>query len=138
MREEIFSALFSLVSSVPGIITSSRRLAHWSNVPPSAQPALYQTQKSQTGERITGLPTKWTFQADLYLYVNNTDPDGPAVAMNNFLDAIQTALEPSGAEGIQNLGGLVHTCFISGPIETDEGTLGDQAVAIIPVTIITT
>ena len=37
------------------------------------------------------------------------------------------------ATGKQTLGGLVHDCRIAGDIETDEGRLGDQAVAIIPI-----
>ena len=35
----------------------------------------------------------------------------------------------------QTLGGLVAHAWIDGVIETDEGVLGDQAVAIIPVVI---
>jgi hypothetical protein len=34
------------------------------------------------------------------------------------------------------LGGLVNYCRIEGDIETDEGLLGEQAVAIIPVSIL--
>ena len=34
------------------------------------------------------------------------------------------------------LGGLVHTCEIAGTIETDEGTLGQDAVARVPVRIV--
>ena len=37
---------------------------------------------------------------------------------------------------VQTLGGLVSDCWISGKIETDEGALGGQAVAIIPIEMI--
>jgi hypothetical protein len=61
--------------------------------------------------------------------------------LNPLLDAIAAALAPTGADlvaGAQTLGGLVKHCWISGAIETDEGALGGQAVAIVPVEILVT
>jgi len=56
--------------------------------------------------------------------------------LNNEVDAIVAALDREPASGMQTLGGLVHDCRIAGDIETDEGRLGQQAVAIIPIEII--
>jgi hypothetical protein len=56
----------------------------------------------------------------------------PAIALNQLVDAIELALSPGPAFEEQTLGGLVSHCRIVGEIETDEGVLGDQAVAIIP------
>ena len=36
----------------------------------------------------------------------------------------------------QILDGLVMDCRIDGKIETDEGTLGAQSVAIVPITVL--
>jgi hypothetical protein len=84
-----------------------------------------------------GVPTKWTFKVDLYLYVNvgNSNTVYPAQVMNPLVDNIVTALAP-GSNGFQTLGGLVSHCWIAGTIETDEGFLGPQAVSIIPVEIL--
>ena len=135
-REPIYAALFGLVSGVPGIVTASRRLKHWNDVPAVDQPALFQIQKGETGEQAQGLPMKWTLAAEIYLYVNSgDDPAGiPATELNNLLDLIELALAPN-FRGVQTLGGLVSHCWISGRIETDEGSLGSQAVAIIPISI---
>ncbi len=144
-REAIFSALFALVSGLTGFVTTSRRLMHWTDVTADMQPALFQAQKTQGADPRTGSPTKWRLHADLYLYTNlgsqtggGDTPDAtPATQLNNFIDAIDAALAPNPATGApQTLGGLVQYCRISGTVETDEGVLGAQAVAIIPVEIL--
>src|SRR5271166_3813684 len=62
----------------------------------------------------------------------------PAIILNPLLDALEQALAPSMATGIQNLGlpEMVQHAYIAGKIETDEGVLGDQAIAIVPVEIV--
>jgi hypothetical protein len=62
----------------------------------------------------------------------------PATILNPLLDALEAALAPSPATGIQNLGlpAMVQHPYIAGKIETDEGVLGDQAIAIVPVEIL--
>jgi hypothetical protein len=84
------------------------------------------------------MPEKRTMTFDLYVYVNTGDNDyPPSQIMNSIIDAIDSALAPSGPNDTQTLGGLVSHCWIAGTIETDEGALGDQGVAIIPIEIIT-
>ena len=59
--------------------------------------------------------------------------------LNPLLDAVVAALAPGGADlavNAQTLGGLVSHCWLAGKIETDEGALGGQAVAILPVEIV--
>ncbi|HXP74621.1 MAG TPA: hypothetical protein VN823_10790 [Stellaceae bacterium] len=56
--------------------------------------------------------------------------------MNPLLDAIETALAPDLVTNVQSLGGLVAHCWIAGKVETDEGVLGGQAVAIVPIEIL--
>jgi hypothetical protein len=137
-RETVYAALFDKVKNLSGLKTSSRRLIHWGDVAPASQPALFMVQKNETGEQRRGLPTKWHLAVDFYLYSHSggTPSSTPSQIQNPLIDAIETALAPD-STGFQTLGGLVSHAWISGPIETDQGFLGDQAVAIIPVDILT-
>ena len=77
---------------------------------------------------------------EVYIYVGPT-ADGagtlPATLLNTIQQGVMVALLTDLLhDGRQTLGGLVHDCFIDGEVETDEGTLGEQAVAIIPITAI--
>ena len=136
-REAIYSALFAAVSGAAGFVTRSRRLRHWSDVAAAEQPALFQIQKSETAKQRRGLPAQWTLAVDLFLYAHAPDELAPpASTLNPLLDAVEAALAPDPVSGIQTLGGLVSHCWIEGKIETDEGVLGGQAVAVIPVLLL--
>lgn len=138
-REPIYLALFARLQAIPGVVTVSRKLKHWDDVPSASQPALFQAQKNQVAQKQTGLPTRWSLPVDVYLYVKSPSDDVPAAHLNPLLDAVCAALQPDDMAGQRcTLGGLVHDTRISGTIETDEGTLGDQAVAIIPIEILVT
>jgi hypothetical protein len=136
-RELIFSTLFNLIASTSPFVTTGRQVIPWSNVPPSEQPALFMGQGDQNAAVKTGFPTKWGMQAHFYLYCNRSDDPAELAAtqLNNCLDAIEQALKPSPVTGYNTLGGLVFNCVIDGRIETDEGLLGPQSVAVVPVTI---
>jgi len=138
-RESVAAALFALASSTAGFITTSRRLKHWSDVPAEDQPALFQAQGKESVDvqvQKMGGPNTHKLAFQLYVYVHNTDPTiAPASLLNPILDAIEAKLTPTPGTK-QTLGGLVQHAFISGAIETDEGVLGDQAVAIIPVEVL--
>lgn len=134
-REPVYAALFALLSGAAPFVTASRRLRHWSDVGPAEQPALFIVQKSETAERKSGLPAKWRASVDVYIYAHAPDDEtAPATLLNPLLDAIETVLAPQGA--VQTLGGLAAHAWIAGKIETDEGVLGGQAVAILPVEIL--
>ncbi|HUB94285.1 MAG TPA: hypothetical protein VL993_00120 [Stellaceae bacterium] len=141
-REPIYAALFALLSDAAAFATASRRLRHWAEVAPAEQPALFQVQKRETAKEAEGSPTVWRAEVDLYLYCQAPDDETPpATILNPLVDAIEAALLPAGADlatGTQSLGGLVKHCWIAGAIETDEGALGGQAVAIIPIEILVT
>ncbi len=137
-RETIYSALFTKLSAASGLVTKSRKLKHWADVPAIEQPALYQAQVKETVTRQTGQPSVWRLNLDVYLYANTSDPaTSPSQVLNPILDAIVASLEPAIGE-VQTLSGLVQYCRINGAIETDEGVLGQQAVVIIPIEILTT
>ena len=136
-REAIYSALFAAVAGAASFVTASRRLRHWSDVAAAEQPALFMAQKSETALRRQGLPPKWTLAVDLYVYVHAPDDVSPPVAaLNPLIDAIEAALAPVNLTLTQTLGGLVDAAWIAGKIETDEGVLGGQAVAIVPLEIL--
>ena len=139
-REPIYAALFALALRAAGFVTAERRLRHWSGVSPAEQPALFMSQKAETATvKTLGAPTVWTLLADLYLYVHSSDPyTAPATLLNPLVDAVEAALGPVAATGIQDLGlpHMVSHAYIAGKVESDEGVLGDQAVAIIPVEIL--
>jgi hypothetical protein len=138
-REQIYIALFTLLSGIPGLKTTSRRLVHWVDVPKSQQPALFQAQKTETPTTTTGQPSRWTLHVDVYLYCHSSDPTVvPMTIANAILDQITSVLDMQPAFGKQTLGGLVNYCRIQGPIQTDEGVLDDQSVCIIPVEIMVT
>ena len=139
-REQIYGALFAKLSAAANFATASRRLRHWGDVGPAEQPALFQAQKSETAKRMRGLPPRWTLEVELYVYAQAPDElTAPASVLNPLLDAIEAALAPAGvdlAANVQTLGGLVSHCWISGKVQTDEGVLGGQAVAIVPIEIV--
>jgi hypothetical protein len=136
-REPIYEALFALLAAAAGFVTASRRLRHWSDVGPAEQPALFLAQKSESAERKPGQPPKWRALVDVYLYARAPDEVTPPMSvMNPLLDAIEAALAPDPVGNLQSLGGLVEHCYLAGRIATDEGVLGGQAVAILPLEIL--
>jgi hypothetical protein len=140
IREAIYSALWVLGSGAATFASSNRRLRHWADVAPAEQPALFLSEKGGHAViKALGAPIIWTLYADFYIYVHSDDPyAAPATILNPLLDALEQALAPSPVTGIQNLGlpDMVQHAYIVGKIETDEGVLGDQAIAIVPVEIL--
>lgn len=137
IREDIYSAVFSLVSSIPGFVLKSRKVKHWSEVEPVDQPSLFMLQRKENASTTTNMPTKWTLKIEIIMYAHtNGDPlIIPSSVLNPLIDQIVSKFEPNDALGEQTLGGLVTRCRVDGDIETDEGALGDQGVVIIPITI---
>lgn len=136
-RETIYAALFAQLTGAASFLTQSRRLRHWSDVGSAEQPALFMVQKGETAHRVKGVPPKWTLTVDVFVYVHAPDDlSPPATTLNPLIDAIDASLAPIDPSSTQTLGGLVEHAWIAGKIETDEGVLGGQAVAIIPIEIL--
>jgi len=135
-REAIYEALFNLVSAAEGIKTKSRTLKHWSDVPASQQPAAFVVQEDQDARKLPGGPMHWTLRASIYLYCHEGNAKVPAATqLNRCLDSIEKILKPD-FTGSNTLGGLVEDCEINGKVETDEGLLGPQSIAIVPIKIV--
>ena len=140
IRELIYAALWEFAAGAASFASANRRLRHWADVAPAEQPALFMSEKGGAAVmKALGAPIVWTLYADFYVYVHSSDPYlAPAMLLNPLLDALEAALAPSPATGIQNLGlpAMVQHAYIAGKVETDEGVLGDQAIAIVPVEVL--
>jgi hypothetical protein len=139
-REPIYAALWLLASNAASFVTANRRLRHWTDVTPVEQPALFMSEKGgQAAVKALGAPVIWTLSADLFVYAHSSDPyQAPATILNPLVDALEAALAAPAATGVQQLGlpSMIQHAYIAGRIETDEGVLGDQAVAVVPIRIL--
>lgn len=136
-REAIYAALYKRLAALPGLVTSSRKLQHWADVPAHDQPALFMAQGDQTTSTTSGQDTAWVLRANVYLYVH-TAGEAPGPVINPLIDAVCNtinAVHPVTGRAMLDVDGVSY-CRVDGTIETDEGTLGEQAVAIIPITIL--
>lgn len=158
-REEVFQRLFRRLAAVPGIRTSSRKFRSLDQVGPSECPALFLVKGAETPTQRRGLPPKWALGATAFIYVSNQEPEGPSAELNRLLQDLEAALEMTTEElqqlerdpNISNaqyleikansygttLGGICSHAWIAGTIETDEGVLGNQAAAAIPIEVLT-
>jgi hypothetical protein len=140
IRETIYAALWTLGAGAARFASANRRLRHWADVAPAEQPALFMSEKGgHAAIKRLGAPIVWTLHAEFYVYVHSSDPyTAPGTILNPLIDALEAALAPSPTTGVQNLGlpEMVQHAYIAGKIETDEGVLGDQAIAIVPVEVL--
>lgn len=139
IREPIHAALFAKLQAVSKFNTASRRFKHWSDVLPADQPALFLTRRVEVATQKPVIGTAvWDIPFDVAIYVN-TGSDAavsPAELLNPLLDAIEAVMVPDNLSTNKNtLGGLVQHCWIEGQIQTDEGVLGAQGVALIPILV---
>lgn len=141
-REQIAAAFFSVVqtavAAVPSPntpVTVSRRLEHWEDVGSEQQPAVFVAQRGQVRrDTVSGRLLVNLMDFDVYVYVTETDhSQTPATKLNAIVDAMETAFRPGVDGEPQTLSGLVQYTEVT-KVETDEGTLGDQAVALVSVT----
>lgn len=137
-REAVFGALFTLLQTATGFKTFSRKLAHINDVAPEMMPYCAMVCRSQRVEQTQHTPPKYTLPVDLYVYVTSQGTDNvPQTTLNNCLDAIDAVLAKVNVFPETNLGlGNVKHVRVQGEIQTDEGTLGDFAVAVVPIEII--
>ena len=150
-REAIMAALHQRIADAYPWKTASRRLRLWQDLAASDQPAVFVTAGPQSARYSDrGNPALWTLSATVTVYARHDEPrEVPEAEMNALITAVENALEklpgeqagPMGAPGggwNTTLGGLVVYARVDGDVETDEGSLGDQAVAIIPVVMLAT
>jgi hypothetical protein len=148
-REAIYKALLERLETIQGFVTVSRNWKVWDDVPASSQPALFLPHGNEVPVQARGLPPAWRLQPTLWIYCRtDQDPsEAPYTRLATLIQGVEAALErqPDEQGGFAKpdtygttLGGLVSHCWIGGPIVTDEGILGGQAVAQIPLDILAT
>ena len=152
-RELLFSTLFDRLNSIPDFAYKSRLFKTYDDLPIDSQPALIMCKGQEEIIATKGLPPIWKLDGNIYVYCRN-DFDtsvSPSIQLNNLLQKIEQAFErqpnevnSASANFINSLdytttlNGLCISCTIFGRIITDEGTLGNQAVAMVPFEITTT
>lgn len=137
--ETIDAALFALLQSSFTFVTSSRRLKFYGDTPMEDQPALFlATGDMEPRMNPLGQPYRWRLMRKIWLYAyTQDDTTTPSSIMNPVVNAILNVLKPTTPGDRVTLGGLVYNVQIAGRIMTDEGLLGPQAVAVIPVELLT-
>jgi hypothetical protein len=143
--EQIDATLFALLQTVgSSIVTYSRRLKNYNEVPTEIQPALYLASgdldpKLGGDARVPGMPFRWKLHRKIWLYTNagNDDTLIPSSLINPVINSVLKVLAPKTPGDRQTLSGLVYHCYLAGRIQTDEGLLGPQAVAVMPIEILT-
>lgn len=134
-RTDIHTALVNLLSSIDGVVTFSDRVKHWGDVSPSEQPAVFLSKGDELSDARVVAKNELLYR--LWVYVNEQDSTkGPATKLSQILDAIHGVIKPAPGQSRLTLQGLVSSVEISGQTETDEGTLGNQAVAVVPLRIL--
>jgi hypothetical protein len=135
--DPIAAALFTKLSTSSVFVSASRKFKHFADLNAGDQPSLYLVQKGIQVSPVPGLPPVYVFTFDALVYVNTGGDESvpPASILNPLLDALLASLTPVGSQDKQTLGGLVVHAWVEGHIETDEGMLGQQGYAIVPISI---
>jgi hypothetical protein len=125
----------SNVSFTTGFLTFGRRLRYARDV--SEQPALYLRDIDEGLEFQNIILQEQTIRAEIWIYSNaGENPNvAPVTALNNLLDAVQSAFAPDPITGRFTLGGLVHWCRMEGKVDKDPGDISGQAIAAADVLI---
>lgn len=154
-REVIFAALFARLAAVDGFVYSSRIWKGFDDLESNVeQPALILIKGNETQvSPARGMPLAWKLSAVALIAARVTEADptvAPSTTINELLTLVEAALErqpdevPNAAAiFFQNpdmmqgttLGGLCTSCRIEGDIVTDEGALGLQGYAAVPISI---
>jgi hypothetical protein len=142
-REKLYNAVLAEVQTLQappnllGIEVVSREFKHWDDAP--QQPAIYIVQVAEAGEYQRGVPIKWTVSIELWLYARKDGDVLGVMKLNPILDALEKKFNPTGPPQnyVNTLNGVVQRCAISGTIEISGGWLGEQAVAMVPLVIVT-
>lgn len=148
-RDPIYQALLTQVSALVAspyslIKLASRGFVTWDQA--LVQPCVYIVPVTEEGEYKRGLPTKWKFKIDLYVYVKWVDSVQQGVtALAQVMDGIDLILSPTGPNGgalssngfVNNLGGLADYCALSGTADISGGFLNQQqTIARMPVEVV--
>lgn len=155
-REACFAALATRLTGLPGVVTFSRTFLGWDDESAVEKPAVFLTKGGESARSAADGVLVWRLEATVIVTVRVREAD-PAVAPSTILNEIITAVEERlerqplegpavGARFMENpdrsagtsLGGVCRECKIEGEIVTDEGGLGLDGIAVIPIAMYTT
>jgi hypothetical protein len=138
-RNAIYDALFQIACSSSAFETTSRRLKYWNATLP--QPALFlRSGDDEYPERQDKKPrVAVTLEAEIWIYYITVDPDeAPGIMLDTLITNLEDSLRPGPPFfEEQTLSGLVQHCWIEGKITKDDGALTGQAIAMVPIKILT-
>lgn len=161
-REALFVALFDKLSALVGadgdgsvFRSASRVLLSWDDCPSSMCPAAFLLADGEVHLARRGLPPMVVVKALVIIYAKNDQGrDGvPSTQLNACISAIEDALQRTPLDGPaptaifpQNpdltfgttLGGLCYSCSIAQTVDLFDGFQGANAVATIPIELLTT
>jgi hypothetical protein len=136
LREQIYAALFTRVSSAASFVTATRRIKEYADVDQATQPAILQMELGEKWAEPGLAPQAVVLRAKLFIYCESSDPTSPvSTSINNLMDAVVAAIAPADIEERQTLGGLVYHAGIAGDVTIAEGLSGQSEIAI-PLEII--
>lgn len=144
-REPIYAGLFSrLQTQVTLCKTFSRKWIAAQEIGIEQQPALLCLEGSELPHTEPRLPTIWTLEAVVVVYVRTNDTATPGTILSNVLDQIEGALEMQSSEsrlvnGWQTTLGIqgVQRAFIGGAVAKEDGALtGGQGWMTLPIHIL--
>ena len=148
-REQVYTALFTLLQTAPGFITYSRRVLDYSAIAPALMPILmlWEFPEESDYKPGRGLPRDTWEATVMIVFQNLSKPkDGdPTTAVpgstiiNPLIDAVRAALVPDDdTTNSLTLGGLVEWCRVEGRtiIETGDTDANGFGGAAIPIRIL--
>ena len=138
-REAVATALLAAVHAGGYFTVTGRRARDPAAVGPAQSPACFLVVSSEKIERRPAAPAKrmLTFTAFVYNDVGAAPNAIPETALNNAMEALESALAPDNpATGLCTLGGLVFAVLIRGDVHRAPAELTGKALALVPIDVI--
>ena len=142
-RVTIVTALFNVLSGVSQFRYAKQRFASWDELSPNALfPALMLWEDGDNYEWRRDMLARIILRvrAIIFLSASADQNVAPVQDIDNLLDAIDAALQPSTGPdkmvGRQTLGNLVYTCRIEGEVIKASGDLDGISLLVVPIHII--
>lgn len=137
-RNDIMQGLVNLLSGIHQFKTVSRKFKLWTEMTSEEKPALFVLDHEEDYARPykRGIPPTVTIDCVVIVYFDTRDPNKiPAVQLDYFLDAIDSALSMPPGENAQTLGGLVSHCWIEGRVTKVPGDVDKDGTGLLLVPV---
>jgi hypothetical protein len=148
-RSTVFNALLALMKTIPATSipgqtvwkTITQSLVLWDEIPAVSQPAMLLHRGPQISEQkhVFGV-TKQEWHASIWIYFRTdslkTASTYPDQITDQMLDSFELAFQTDPINNRLTLGGVCYHCFIDGTIFFDSGINDQQAVIVVPITIL--